>query len=222
MNAATAPNTQTRHRLDGAAGSCGARAVAGPAPGRGNLHEVVARAVQRDEQAWATIIKRFGPLVASVVRRYRLTHADAEEVTQVVWLKLFENLHMIREPAALPGWIVVTTQRQALRTLRGGNRVRCVESIESEGTPFPEERTSPDDQLLQAEMHRAVQDGLKELTAEQREFLLLVVADPPVPYREISRRLKIPIGSIGPTRARHLRKLSETTAIRCYSDSMAG
>ena len=199
MNAATAPNAQ-------------------------ELHEVVTQAVQRDAQAWATIIKRFGPLVASVVRRYRLTHADAEEVTQAVWLKLFENLHKIREPAALPGWIRVTTQRQALWTLRGGNRVRCVESIESmfEEAPFPDERPSPDDQLLRAEMHRAVQNGLKELTAEQREFLLLVVADPPVPYREISRRLKIPIGSIGPTRARHLRKLSETTAIRCYSDSMAG
>ena len=188
-----------------------------------NLNELVTRAVHRDEQAWAAIIERFGPLVAAVLRRDRLTHADVQETTQAVWLKLFENLHKLREPAALPGWIATTTQRQALQTIRRGARVRCVESIESvvDGLPCADQRTGPDDQLLQAERRRAVRDGLAELTAEQRELLLLVVADPPVSYREISERLKIPMGSIGPTRARHLRKLSETAAIRTYSDAIA-
>ena len=53
-----------------------------------------------------------------------------------------------------------------------------------------------------------IRDGLDELAPKQRALLLLLAADPPLGYQEISRRLDIPVGSIGPTRARYLRQPS--------------
>jgi len=82
------------------------------------------------------------------------------------------------------------------------------------------DNTDVADDLLRAERARAVRDGLAELTSDQRELLLLLVAEPPLSYEEISRRLGIPVGSIGPTRARHLKKLRETTAMRAYRESL--
>jgi DNA-directed RNA polymerase specialized sigma24 family protein len=75
-----------------------------------------------------------------------------------------------------------------------------------------------DDELLRAEQRSVVRKGLAELTEDQQQLLLLLVADPPVPYCEISRRMKLPIGSIGPTRARLLRKLQKSIGVRLLID----
>ena len=66
-----------------------------------------------------------------------------------------------------------------------------------------------DDELLAAERRQALRDGLAELPAGRRDLLLLLLTDPPLGYEEISTRLGIPIGSIGPTRARALEQLRE-------------
>ena len=78
---------------------------------------------------------------------------------------------------------------------------------------------APAEDLLRQERRRAVRDGLAELKPEQRELLLLLHAEPPVSYQEISRRLGIPTGSIGPTRARCLEKLRRTSALRLLAAS---
>jgi DNA-directed RNA polymerase specialized sigma24 family protein len=71
-----------------------------------------------------------------------------------------------------------------------------------------------DRQLLRRERNRAVVDGLGELTAEQRQLLILLHAEPKASYRDISRALGMPPGSIGPTRARCLKKLRSTNALQ--------
>jgi DNA-directed RNA polymerase specialized sigma24 family protein len=83
-----------------------------------------------------------------------------------------------------------------------------------------ESRFAVDDDLLRAEQRRAIRQGLAELTETQQELLLLLVADPPVPYCEISRRMNVPIGSIGPTRARLLKKLQNSVAVRLLMEDM--
>ena len=183
------------------------------------LDGLVSAAVDGDQNAWNAIVKQFHPLVVSVTRRYRLSVADAQEVGQAVWLKVVENLHRIRTPAALPGWIVTTTQRQALQMSKSTRRVVLFDEDESLGSIAyrTTETTDVDDDLLRAEGERAVHDALGEMTSAQRDLLVLLVAEPPLSYEEISRRLGMPIGSIGPTRARHLKKLRDTTAMRTYS-----
>ena len=70
------------------------------------------------------------------------------------------------------------------------------------------------DDLVALERRQALREALAELPGARRELLLLLLADPPVGYAEISERLGIPVGSIGPTRARAFDQLRKTRALR--------
>ena len=70
------------------------------------------------------------------------------------------------------------------------------------------------DDLVAAERRQALREALAELPASRRDLLMLLLADPPLAYAEISARLGIPIGSIGPTRARALEQLRRTQALQ--------
>lgn len=185
--------------------------------------DLVERARRGDPGGWDELIGRFQPLVTSATRRYRLSAADAADVSQTVWLRLFNHLDNLREPRALPGWIATTAANACLDVLAVARRTLALDpqasgEIEQLGVADAwgsgGERAEPDASLLRTESRRAVRRGLAELTPTQRELLLLVVADPPVPYKQISRRLGVPIGSIGPTRARCLKKLQRSHAVR--------
>ena len=84
------------------------------------LDDLVTRARAGDQASWNALVDRFLPLVNGVIRRFRLSSADADDVNQTVWLRLVEHLGDLREPRALPGWLVTTTRNEALRVIRRG------------------------------------------------------------------------------------------------------
>jgi RNA polymerase sigma factor (sigma-70 family) len=146
------------------------------------------------------------------VRKYRLNDEDAADVSQTLWLRLVENLGSIREPRALPSWIITTTKREALRVLAARQRAIPVDAINGFDTKQLD-GPETDAELLRAERQQALRDGLAELAADDRELILMFMADPPIPYKEIAARLGVPVGSIGPTRGRALTKLRATPGI---------
>ena len=73
--------------------------------------DLVTRAATGDKQAWDALVERFSPLIWSICRKHRLADADAEDVGQNVWLRLVDQLGKIRDPAALPGWLVTVTRQ---------------------------------------------------------------------------------------------------------------
>ena len=177
---------------------------------------MVAAAVAGNRSAWDTLVQRFGPLITSVTRRFGLSPSDADDVRQTVWLRLVEHLADLREPRALPGWIATTARRETLRVLSGRRRVEPVDP-QTDTRLDTVTTDAPDANLLRAERHQAVHAGLAELRAPQRHLLLLTVADTDNSYRQISQRLGIPIGSIGPTRARCLLKLRNTAPLQALA-----
>ena len=179
-----------------------------------SITDLVHRATDGDQAAWNRIVDRYLPLVMSVVRTYRMTEKDGEDVSQTVWLRLVENLDRIREPMALPAWIVRTTKNEALRVHRLRAKAVPVDPIENSPLDAVPDTVELDVELLRMERNQAVRDGLAELTGDQRGLLLLLVADPPLTYEAIGRQLGMPVGSIGPTRARYLDKLRATPSIR--------
>lgn len=184
--------------------------------------ELLAAAQGGDQQAWAQLVERYQPLINKISRRHRLSSWDAEDVSQHVWAQLVDQAARLREPRALPGWIATTTARRCCHVLQKRNRSICVDPLDGPGldsagntAPWSEsERSGVEDGLLRTELRQAVRTGLADLTSDQQALLLLVVADPPVPYAEISRRLGMPIGSIGPTRARLLQRLRRSVAVQ--------
>ena len=175
--------------------------------------ELVAAALDGDSAAWNALVDRYSPLVLSVVRRYRLQGSDAEDVVQTVWLRLVENLRGLRQPAALPGWIITTARNACLHVLRGHRQVVPAE-VGEEGWPGVSDGPPVDTDLLEAERHQALLMALAELPDRQRALLVLLIEDPPLSYEEISRRLDLPIGSIGPTRARALARIRSYQAVQ--------
>jgi RNA polymerase sigma factor (sigma-70 family) len=163
-------------------------------------------------------VERYLPLVTGVIARHRLRDADADDVNQTVWLRLVEHLDDLREPEALPGWLATTTRYECLRVIRGSQRTL---PVDPQGHTTLD-RTAQDEpleqELMRDQRHRALLQGLAQLPRDRRDLLLLLLADPPVAYAEISRRLGIPVGSIGPTRARALDQLRKCPAMRALAE----
>jgi RNA polymerase sigma factor (sigma-70 family) len=171
-----------------------------------------------DEDGWNALIEAYQPIINYVCRRYRLTPEDAADVSQTVWMKVIDNLDRIREPRALPAWIKTTALRAALAVLRSRDRLALVDVSQDNSRGWspltPSSNSEVDARMLDAERRAAVRDGLAELREAHRALLGLLVADPPIAYQQISDQLGLPVGSIGPTRARCLRKLAATTSIQ--------
>ncbi len=175
---------------------------------------LVDEARRGSQTAWDQLVERYLPLVTSLMRRYRVTGADADDVNQTVWLRLVEHLDRIDDARALPGWLSTVTRHECFRIQRAQGR--SVPTDPQGTAAFERPDHSPDllEELLVAERHTALVDALLELPTQRRDLLLLLIEDPPLTYAEVSDRSGIPVGSIGPTRARALQQLRRTRAFR--------
>jgi RNA polymerase sigma factor (sigma-70 family) len=184
-------------------------------PEESDVSRLVRASASGSEAAWNELVRRYAPLVMAVIRGFQLSSADAQDVSQTVWLRLVEHLPTLREPEALPGWLTTTTQRECRRHQRFGWRVMSVDP-HANGAMHQGETMDPDTDILRAELRQALRDGLSELPARDQWLLRLRASDPPAPYQEISDLMGIPIGSIGPTLRRSLDRLRESRAMRAY------
>jgi RNA polymerase sigma factor (sigma-70 family) len=174
------------------------------------------------QEAWNELIERYSPLVWSICARYQLERHDIDDVGQSVWLLLVENIADLREPAALPGWLATTTKRECLRVLRDARR------RDRQGLP-PEDRMPPDvsgatieQEIIDAELNAALRAAFAQLPANCHELISLLISDPPLGYTEISQKLGMPVGSIGPTRARCLERLRRSPRLTAVLDNQPG
>jgi RNA polymerase sigma factor (sigma-70 family) len=182
--------------------------------------DLVTRAGIGERAAWDALVERYSPLIWSICRRCQLDRADAEDVGQAVWLRLVEHVGSLRDPAALPGWLVTTTQRECYRVRRA--RCRLADGQVSDAENLPDEQaTVADDELLRAERQAALREAIMELPANCQQLLTLLTTEPPTSYAEISVKLGIPVGSIGPSRSRCLDRLRRHPAIAALSDADA-
>ena len=174
---------------------------------------LVARARDGDKRAWDAIVDRYAPLIWSICRRYRLDRADTDDVGQSVWLRLVDQLTQLREPEALPGWLATTTRRECGRLLTGSRRQEALGTALDPADIPDQGLAAAEEEVLAAERHAALREAFAELPPRCQELLGLLSTDPPVPYAEISAKLGIPIGSIGPNRARCLDRLRRHPAV---------
>jgi len=183
------------------------------APARGEILQIIRDAIAGHEGAWRELYRCYNPLIVSVARQYRLSADAVEDVSQNVWGRLVTHLGGIREPLALPGWIVTTTRNEALRVHRSDGRST---PIDPQTDPRLErvDRADPSENLLRSEQVRELEAMVAELKVGQRRLVRLFLADPQPSYAQISEQLGIPVGSIGPTRARCLAQLRNSPRLR--------
>src|SRR6516165_8678289 len=179
---------------------------------RPEVGRLVRASADGDQAAWNELVRRFAHPVMAMIRSYRLTPADAEDVYQTVWLKLVENLDSLRDPEALPGWLRSTTMHECIRQLERRRRTVPVDPQAGEAM-----QPSADDieaAAMRAELRVALRDWLAELSEEDQALLrLYALAEP---YKNVSELLQMKTGSIGPTLGRSLARLRQTRALRRY------
>jgi RNA polymerase sigma factor (sigma-70 family) len=167
--------------------------------------ELVRRAHDGDRYAWNCLVDRHVSLIWSIARQFRLDDADAADVTQTTWLRLLENLDRLTDPERVASWLATTARRECLRTLARRKRVVVTDDLlldrQDPGVPDVSSR------LVAEETRSEVRAALQSLPPRWRGLLELLSVDPPMSYADIAATLDIPIGSIGPTRARSLARL---------------
>lgn len=168
-----------------------------------DVADLLARAARRDAAAWVALHDRYHRLLLAVSRAQGLTEADSADVAQETWLVLLEHVEEIRDPEALVGWLATTARRRSIRHRRCIRREAPLEEcLESSGVSIDL------DEQLDAEQRRlALHRAVASLSSRERA-LVTALLDPEEPsYKEISTRLTMPVGSIGPIRQRALRRL---------------
>lgn len=168
------------------------------------LEALIRSALDGDEAAWNAIVDRFDGLVWATTRGYRLSSADAADATQTTWLRLVEHLDRIQDPERLGAWLATTARHECLRLIRIGGRE--LPSDEAGVFDVPVE-DAPDRRLLARERDRALQRALAKIGERCQTLLRLLASVEPPSYEEIGAALGMPVGAIGPTRARCLEKL---------------
>ena len=163
-------------------------------------------AADGDQRAWDALVNRYSGLVWAVVRGFRLNDADAGDVYQTTWFRLVEKLHLIRDGAGLGSWLATTARREAIDVLRRRGRESPAEVTDqlagaSSTTGLPEEA------MLRKEEHRLLWQAIERLPERCARLLRLLGASPLPSYAEIAVALDMPLGSVGPTRARCLETL---------------
>ena len=168
--------------------------------------ELVVAAAAGDRRAWERLVDAYVGLIWAITRSYRLSDGDAHDVTQTTWLRLVEHIDRLSDPARVGAWLATTARRECLRVLRQSKRQVLLgdweefDSLELEGDDV-------DAGMLRAEQGEAVRAALETLSPRCQALMRLLMLDPPPSYEEVSAALGIPIGSIGPTRGRCLRKM---------------
>jgi RNA polymerase sigma factor (sigma-70 family) len=194
-----------RHQEKEPARKAARRDPEGAGPGTGPPPAaLVSQAAAGDRDAWNEIVDRYAPLIWSICCRHGLGGADAADVAQAVWLHLVDQLDHLRDPGALPGWLATTTVRECLRRVTGRGPERLATRLAD--SPQSVAGVVIDEEIL-AGRRMALRAAFAGLPPRCQELLSMLTSDPPHSYAEISAELGIPVGSIGPYRARCLDRL---------------
>ncbi len=162
---------------------------------------LVQACIDGDEGAWDEFIARYGRLVYSIPLRSGFSRDDADDIFQNVCAIVLRDLHTLRDQARLSSWLITTTHRECWR-LRKRTTIHATldETLVDASTPSPED-------VLRWEREQ-VRDAIWRLNDRCRALLTALFLDPDEPsYDEVAERLGVPLGSIGPTRARCFKKL---------------
>jgi RNA polymerase sigma factor (sigma-70 family) len=160
------------------------------------------------EQAWAALVDKYKNLIYSIPIKMGM-YDDAADIFQAVCLDLLSDLPRLREPRALPKWLMQTCYRKCLHYRRRAEK----------HVPFAEEdfeaaqagETSlPGDLLTQLEKEQGLRDALAQMSSRcERMIRMLFFESPPRPYRSVADELDLATGSIGFIRGRCLNKLKQ-------------
>jgi RNA polymerase sigma factor (sigma-70 family) len=179
---------------------------------------LVTAAAAGDKAAWQALVERFSGLVWSIARAHRLSRADAADVSQTTWLRLAENIHKLNNPERVGAWLATAARRECLSHIRLSARTVPTDDVAlfddgaARDSPTEAEVLHAEAEREEALRARQLWRALGRLPDRCQRLLRILMASPPPSYAEVAAALGLPVGGIGPTRARCLQRLREELA----------
>lgn len=177
--------------------------------------ELLSACVRGEPRAWSRLVDRYSALVYSIPRKQGLPESDCDDVFQTVFSSLLTHIGSIRDAASLPKWLITSTRRECWRVARARAPVALPDDP-------PDAAVSEAETMETLERRQIVRESLRELGGScERLLRALFASRAERSYADIARELGLPVGSIGPTRARCLSKLMEILGRRLGDENGA-
>lgn len=173
----------------------------------------VARARAGDAAAWCAVVRRYDRLLRYIARGYRLGRDDVEDVVQQTWLICVQRIHQLQDDACFVGWLTTVCRHECTRLLGRSRRCEPVDPTTDALVgasvvlgPAPAEDVLGD--LVRRDDLRNLRRAIADLPPRQREVLGALTNDRYDDYASAAAGLGVPVGSLGPTRARAVARLA--------------
>ena len=167
---------------------------------------LVKKCLAGSEEAWSMLIEKYKALIYSIPVKYGLPPQEAADVFQATCTELLTRLPEIREPRALPKWLMQVAHHESYRWKRQGQRV--VSRDADEDLPEPEIPPIAESLVQQTQEEQMLREAMASLTPQCRRLVELLFYEVPArPYTEVAKELGLAVGSIGFTRQRCIERL---------------
>lgn len=173
------------------------------------IERLVRECCNGNQAAWTALIEKYKNLIFSVPIKFGLPREDAADIFQAVCLDLLSDLPHVREPRALPKWLMQNAYHKCLR-IRKKHFDVLDDPADLEQQPEAQSKELPEDMLYQLQREQIVRDAIAALPARCSRLVgLLFFEDPPRPYQDVAKQLQVATGSIGFIRGRCLTLLRQ-------------
>ncbi len=173
-----------------------------------NYARLVKECLSGNEAAWSQLIDKYKALIYSIPIKYNLPPQEAADVFQATCVELLVRLPELREPRALPKWLMQVAHHECYRVKRIGQRVVSRDS--EENMPEPEIPPIAEGLVVQTQEEQMLREAMATLTPQCRRLVeMLFFESPSRPYAEVATELGLAVGSIGFTRQKCIERLRQ-------------
>jgi RNA polymerase sigma factor (sigma-70 family) len=175
-----------------------------------NSAELVGRIRNGDGSAWRELVDHYEPLLRRLARQYRLSGQDMDDAIQLTWLRCLEHIDQITHADRLRGWLATVCRRESLRLATKGRReIALGEQSVTRLVDDGQEERDPGAEMARRDAHDRLSRAIRALPQKQQLVLTELLKEESRSYLDLSRRLGLPMGSIGPTRQRAIARLRQ-------------
>jgi len=170
--------------------------------------DLVGQCLAGSEEAWSLLIDKYKALIYSIPIKYGFPAADAADIFQATCLELLARLPELREPRALPKWLIEVAHHQCYRWKQQSQYVLSRDS--DPDLPEPEIPAIAESLVQQTEQEQMLREAMASLEGKCRRLIeLLFLETPSRPYAEVAQELGLRPGTIGSARQRCIGKLRD-------------
>jgi RNA polymerase sigma factor (sigma-70 family) len=167
---------------------------------------LVKQCLAGSEEAWSLLIEKYKALIYSIPVKYGLPAHEAAEVFQSTCVELLTGLPELRDPRALPKWLMQVAHHQCYRWKQQERRL--ISRDADPNLPDPATPAIADSQVQQTQEEQMLREAMATLTPQCRRLVeLLFLEIPARPYAEVAAELGLALGSIGFTRQKCIDRL---------------